>query len=142
VDCPPARLPFNHKVRIYKEYHSVSPHRNWDSLPSPFSPASVPLPPEPKGGGGHTRLRVRGWGSLNSDDWRKLSTLPTLRLQHNISSPLFQENKQLRSGDLLQGAIKKYPIANNFTFLAREKNYDSYLNRSLFFIIRAYNIGL
>ncbi len=36
----------------------------------PFSPASVPLPPEPKGGG-HTRLRVRGWGSPNSDDWRK-----------------------------------------------------------------------
>jgi hypothetical protein len=22
-------------------------------------------------GGGHTRLRVRGWGSPNSDDWRK-----------------------------------------------------------------------
>jgi hypothetical protein len=21
--------------------------------------------------GGHTRLRVRGWGSTNSDDWRK-----------------------------------------------------------------------
>ncbi len=32
--------------------------------------ASVPLPPEP---GGHTRLRVRGWGwgCPNSDDWRK-----------------------------------------------------------------------
>ncbi len=30
----------------------------------------MPLPPEPKGGG-HTRLRVRGWGSPNSDDWRK-----------------------------------------------------------------------
>jgi hypothetical protein len=37
----------------------------------PLSPASVPLPPEPKGGGGHTRLRVGGWGSPNSDDWRK-----------------------------------------------------------------------
>ncbi len=23
------------------------------------------------GGGGHTRLRDRGWGSPNSDDWRK-----------------------------------------------------------------------
>ncbi len=31
-----------------------------------------PLPSEPKvRGGGHTRLRVRGWGSHNSDDWRK-----------------------------------------------------------------------
>jgi hypothetical protein len=27
-------------------------------------------PPEPKGEG-HTRLRARGWGSPNSDDWRK-----------------------------------------------------------------------
>ncbi len=28
--------------------------------------------PSPRtGGGGHTRLRVRGWGSSNSDDWRK-----------------------------------------------------------------------
>ncbi len=35
-----------------------------------LSPASVPLPPEPKGGG-HPRLRVRGWGIPNSDDWRK-----------------------------------------------------------------------
>ncbi len=41
-----------------------------------------PLPqgsvsPPRKQGGGDTRLRVRGWGSLNSNDWRK-STLPTL----------------------------------------------------------------
>jgi hypothetical protein len=44
-----------HKVLIYKEYR-----RNWDSPnPTPLSPASVPLHPER---GGHTRLRVRGWG--------------------------------------------------------------------------------
>ncbi len=42
-----------HKVHSYKEYHNV-----------------CPLPPEPKGGG-HTRVRVRGWGSPNSNDWRK-----------------------------------------------------------------------
>jgi hypothetical protein len=30
----------------------------------------APPPPEPMEGG-HTRLRVRGWGSPNSDDWRK-----------------------------------------------------------------------
>jgi hypothetical protein len=30
-----------------------------------------PLPSEPKGVGGHTRLRVRAWGIPNSDDWRK-----------------------------------------------------------------------
>jgi hypothetical protein len=39
-------------------------------VPTPISPASVPLPPEP-GGGGDTRLRVKGWGSPNSDDLRK-----------------------------------------------------------------------
>jgi hypothetical protein len=56
----------NHKVRIYKEYQSVCPLVGIGTLPIPLSPASVPLPPEL--GGGHTRLRVRGWESTNSDD--------------------------------------------------------------------------
>ncbi len=62
-----------HKVHIYLEYHSVYPRRwNWDP-PPPFLPlASVPLPPEPKGGGGLTRLRVRGWRSPNSNDWHSV----------------------------------------------------------------------
>jgi hypothetical protein len=57
-----------HKVRIYKEYHSVCPLVGIGAPPTPLPPASVPLPPEPGGGGHHTRLRVRGWGSPNSDD--------------------------------------------------------------------------
>ncbi len=46
------------------------PSLEWDAHTP--SPASVP-PPGTKGGGGgvHTRQRVRGWGSLNSADWRK-----------------------------------------------------------------------
>ncbi len=44
-------------------------------LPRPLSPQRVchpPFPnPEPGGGGEHTRRRVRGWGSPNSDDWKK-----------------------------------------------------------------------
>ncbi len=39
----------------------------------PLSPKrDCPLPPE-KGGGGNTRtrVRVREWGSPNTDDWRK-----------------------------------------------------------------------
>ena len=60
----------DHKVRIYKEYHSVCPIVGIGTPPTPLSPASVPLSPVPKGGG-HTRLRVRGWGSPNSDDLRK-----------------------------------------------------------------------
>jgi hypothetical protein len=31
----------------------------------------VPSPRNQRGGGVHTRLRVRGWGSPNSDDWRE-----------------------------------------------------------------------
>jgi hypothetical protein len=59
-----------HKVRKYKEYNSECPLVGIGTLPPPLSLASVPLPPEPRGGG-HTRLRVRGWGSPNSYDWRK-----------------------------------------------------------------------
>jgi hypothetical protein len=40
----------HHKVHIYKEYHSVCPLAGIGTLPPPLSPASVPLPPEPKGG--------------------------------------------------------------------------------------------
>jgi hypothetical protein len=47
----------------------MSPRRIWDS-PNPSLASECAPPPEP-GGGGHTRLRVRGWGSPNSDNWRK-----------------------------------------------------------------------
>ncbi len=49
--------------------YSMSPRRNWDS-PNP-SLASKCAPSPRTGRGGHTRLRVRGWGSPNSDDSRK-----------------------------------------------------------------------
>jgi hypothetical protein len=58
-----------HKVGIYKEYHSVCPLVGIGTLPTPLSPERR---------GGHTPLRLRGWGGPNSDDWKKLSTLPTL----------------------------------------------------------------
>ncbi len=60
----------------------LSPRWNLDP-PPPLPQASVPRPPlpEPKGAGRHTRLRVRGWRSPNSDDWRKkLSTPSTMGL--------------------------------------------------------------
>ncbi len=44
---------------------------NWDS-PNPSLASECTPPPAPVAKGwGHTRLRVRGWGSPNSDDWRK-----------------------------------------------------------------------
>ncbi len=48
------------------------PRRKWHSRnPSLASECAVPLPPEPRGER-HTRLRVRGWGSSNSDEGHKL----------------------------------------------------------------------
>ncbi len=54
---------------VYIKSPTVCPLVGIGTLPTPLSPASVPLPPEP--GGGHTRLRLRGWGSPNSEDWIK-----------------------------------------------------------------------
>ncbi len=48
----------------------MSPRRNWD-YPNPSLASECVPPPRTGGRGGHTRLRVRGWGSLNSDDLRK-----------------------------------------------------------------------
>jgi len=43
--------------------------RNWDS-PTPTPLAAGECAPHPLvPGGGHTRLRIRGWGSPNSDEW-------------------------------------------------------------------------
>jgi hypothetical protein len=64
----PSLVTITMQHKVYKEYHSVCPLVGLGTLPTPTLPASVPLPAEP-GGGGHTR--VRGWGSPNSDDWRK-----------------------------------------------------------------------
>ncbi len=48
----------------------MSPRRNWDS-PNPSPASACTLPPPHQRVGGHTRLRLRGWGSSNSGDWRK-----------------------------------------------------------------------
>ncbi len=80
--CPDYTFPSATKyLYICIEYHSVCPLVEIEALPPPLSPASEPLPPEPKGGGGHARLRVRSWGSSNSaipTTGEKASTLPTL----------------------------------------------------------------
>jgi hypothetical protein len=44
---------------LYIEYHNVSTLDGIGALPTPLSQASVPLPPESRGGG-KTSLRVRG----------------------------------------------------------------------------------
>ncbi len=63
------------------------------TLPAPLSPACVPLPPEPKGEA-HTRLRLRGWGSPNSNDWRK-----SLALCHSKSQLIHTQCLLYRASD-------------------------------------------
>jgi hypothetical protein len=63
---------------MYKEYHNVCPLVKIGTLPTPLSPASVPLPPEPGGGGAHSPA---GDGLGESQFRRlekKLGTQPTL----------------------------------------------------------------
>ncbi len=61
-----------HKVLIYIEHHSVCPLVGIWTPPTPLPQASVPPPPQDQrvGGGAHSPA-ARGWGSSNSDDWRK-----------------------------------------------------------------------
>ncbi len=62
-------------------------------LSHPFSRQRVCHYPRAKGAGEHTRLRVRGWRSPNSDDWRKslvlclLCALISLSVLHVYVSP-------------------------------------------------------
>ncbi len=75
-------------VHIYKEYHSVCPLVGIGTLQPPLSPASVPLPPEPKKA--HTRRRVRGWENPNSDDWRKV-----YHSANSVLAGLFSQRKTI-----------------------------------------------
>jgi hypothetical protein len=49
--------------------------------------ASECAPPPKTGGGEHTHLRVRGWGSLNSDDWGKSLALCLLLCSQLTETP-------------------------------------------------------
>ncbi len=60
-----------HKVRTYKEYHSVCPSSELGLPPTPHPQASVPPPPCFLGEG-NTRWRERGWESPNSDEGHTL----------------------------------------------------------------------
>jgi hypothetical protein len=67
--CQAAYSP-GHKVHIYTEYHSVCPLVGIRTLPSPSLASECAPPPQPKGGRAHSPAG-KGWGSPNSDDWRK-----------------------------------------------------------------------
>jgi hypothetical protein len=73
------------RIRINKEYHSACTLVGIGTLPTPLSPASVPLPPEPRGA-----LSPAGEGLGESQFRRlekKLSTLPTLWGARSAAKP-------------------------------------------------------
>ncbi len=103
-----------HKLHIYIEYHRVCPRVGIGDLPLPLPQASVLLPPEPKRG--HTRLRVRGWGCPNSNDWRKSLALCLLcaPTQTHLGSP-----------QLLSVYIHTAPSTDNFWVFQGRVYFDS-----------------
>ncbi len=65
-----------HKVRTYmytySRNHSICPSSEMCDPPPPLPlPQASVSPPPNQRRGEHTRLRVRGWGSPNSDDWKE-----------------------------------------------------------------------
>ncbi len=76
--------PRSQSTYIYRAPQCMFPRRNWAS-PNP-SPASKCALPPTKRWGGHTRRRLKGWGSPNSDDWRKSLALCLLCAPDNVSS--------------------------------------------------------
>jgi len=91
---------FHHKVPTNIEYHSVCPLVGIGTLKPPLSPGVCPFPQNQRGRVHctHTRLRVTGWGSPNSDTWRKAEHYSVVfihrNLLHSLSSvPTFIQKK-------------------------------------------------
>ncbi len=61
-------LELNREIHIY-EYHIVCPLVGTGTLPTPSLASECAFRPDQEGR--HTRLRLRRWGSPNSDDWTK-----------------------------------------------------------------------
>ncbi len=72
-----------HKVYITQSTTVYVPSSDL-GLSHPLSRQRVCPSPRYQMGGGHTRLWVRGWGSLKSDDWRKSLALC---LPHGVRLP-------------------------------------------------------
>jgi hypothetical protein len=88
---------FAKSTSLYTYSTTVSVPSSELGLPHPSPANEWVLPPTPNQGGGHTRLRARGWGSPSSDDWRKslaLCLLCGLSKQFSVLITVFQRNQQ------------------------------------------------
>jgi hypothetical protein len=80
-------------MHIYKEYHSICPFVEIGTPPPLLPQASVPLPPEPKGGGAQLPAG-EGMGEYQFRRLeKKLSTLPTLCTKDSLRVPIQNSNK-------------------------------------------------
>jgi hypothetical protein len=70
VHCVQCTHTYEHKVNTPRVPQYLYPRLNWDPHPLSLRRVFNVSPPKLKEGK-HTRLRARGWGSPNSDDWRK-----------------------------------------------------------------------
>jgi hypothetical protein len=118
-------MPHKVNIYIYVEYHStyMSLRRTWES-PHPLPRQRVFPSPQNQRGGGHTRLRVWGWGSPNSDDWRKSLALCLLcGLSH---SPKELSREALaNSGNNLQNLNQKIEIRGSVRRFSDLKKYSA-----------------
>jgi len=93
---------------IYRAPQCMSPCRNWDS-PTPLAAGECSLPPDQRVGG-HTSLRLKGWGSPNSDDWRKSLALCLLCA---IPTPAYFAEPEISAHRKLTIYAEKLNICNN-----------------------------
>jgi hypothetical protein len=101
-----------HKVLIFKEYHSYVPSSEL-GLSQPLSRQRVCPSPQNRGGGRGTRLRVRGWGSPNSDDFRKSLALCLLCERTHQTGHQTRISKETPTFSLmLELAMKLITLAN------------------------------
>jgi hypothetical protein len=108
----------------------MSPRRNRDS-PTP-SLASECAPPPGTKRGGHTLLRVRGWGSPGSDDWRKSLALcllcdPDLENVASQKTPL-KPHVAGGGGGGLHGSRTSLPGTMSASLIAPTAVFHPYIN--------------
>jgi hypothetical protein len=102
----------NHKVLIYTEHHStVYVPSSELGLPRPLSRKRV-CPSQGQGVGGHTRLRLRGWGSSNSDDWRT-----SLALCLNVTHPCYRYTLLVQVTSLFKYLMSTFIVTVYFHLL-------------------------
>ncbi len=97
-----------HKVRVYKEYHSVCPLVGIGTLPTPLSQRMCPFPPEPGGGGAHSPACE----GLGESLFRRLEKSLALCL-YSVVLSLNTVTWETCNGDIARKAVNKASFWQN-----------------------------